>query len=102
MMGEKIEIEAMVHPRDGSVTFLGQAGLWLDEIEFSSQTDRIARGRYRITLETVEELRPCPFCGGMAEVYDWYAVECSSCFAKGESFGCKESACDAWNQRCGQ
>lgn len=50
------------------------------------------------------ELKPCPFCGGKAEVEEnegypeW--IYCTSCGAKvrGKSYGIKDST-DAWNRR---
>lgn len=69
-----------------------------------------------------DELKPCPFCGGEAEI-SWYArvsssdaagyfVECISCSASGEGFDIqgempdrieytKSKAISAWNTRSG-
>lgn len=49
-------------------------------------------------------LKPCPFCGGVAEIRDAafkrvFWVECSECGANTSAFGnCKEAA-DMWNKR---
>lgn len=60
------------------------------------------------------ELKPCPFCGGEAEVIphkffseklklwkvDSYGVECKNCHTSGYQFwGCEEQAVNAWNRR---
>lgn len=64
----------------------------------------------------MEELKPCPFCGGKAEYYceehDWSDwgyistakyydayVECEKCGARTELFDTKQEAIDAWNKR---
>lgn len=51
------------------------------------------------------ELKPCPFCGGKAELYAskvadglrW--VTCTECYASGEPCDDTESAIRAWNRR---
>ena len=50
------------------------------------------------------ELKPCPFCGGVAEIsllFGRYGVACSSC--QGAIIPCpyqsKEEAIEAWNRR---
>lgn len=63
------------------------------------------------------ELKPCPFCGGEAEVVphkfwsdvlkDWkidsYGIECKNCHTSGYQFwGCEEHAIKAWNRRMGE
>ena len=60
------------------------------------------------------ELKPCPFCGGEAEVVphkvfskaleawkvDCYRVECKNCHASSYQFwGTEEQAVNAWNRR---
>ena len=60
------------------------------------------------------ELKPCPFCGGEAEIVPhrffseklkaWktesYGVECKNCHTSGYQFwGCEEHAIKAWNRR---
>ncbi len=52
------------------------------------------------------ELKPCPFCGGLAEVYEdevWYwewKVECKNDIRhRLEYFDTKEEAIEAWNKR---
>lgn len=62
----------------------------------------------------MDKLKPCPFCGGEAEVIphkffcsdlnDWktesYGVACKSCNTYGyQFFGCKRHAIKAWNRR---
>ena len=49
------------------------------------------------------ELKPCPFCGGEAEVYaqafNKYSVICSNCYCVKGSYGTKEKAIEEWNRR---
>lgn len=55
----------------------------------------------------MEELRPCPFCGGEAELYEdagGYSVDCTVCGAGTSYFGkglpdAKSVAVAAWNRR---
>lgn len=62
----------------------------------------------------MDKLKPCPFCGGEAEVIshrffsealnDWktesYGVACKSCNTSGyQFFGCEIHAIKAWNRR---
>ena len=62
-------------------------------------------------------LKPCPFCGGEAEIVphrffseklkEWktesYGVECTNCHTSGYQFwGCERHAIDAWNRRAGE
>ena len=67
-----------------------------------------------------ETLKPCPFCGGEADLwakpgsYGWFTVcQCSVCSASGKTFSlgqeCDDNwentkaakrAVDAWNRRC--
>lgn len=62
-------------------------------------------------MET-NELRPCPFCGGWAELViesdedgdEYYCVECQECFASTDGhFTCeansKKRSIDRWNRR---
>lgn len=53
-----------------------------------------------------EELKPCPFCGGEAEIVedrlygeDYYAGRCRSCAATSIFEFTKEEAIAAWNRR---
>ena len=60
----------------------------------------------------MSELKPCPFCGGMARVIEHtfyetsdftshsYGVECCDCFTKSFQFyKTEEKAINAWNRR---
>jgi len=55
----------------------------------------------------IEELKPCPFCGGVAEIQDEttgirttiYFVECLNCVAGTQWEYKKENAIKAWNTR---
>lgn len=56
----------------------------------------------------MSELKPCPFCGGKAELDSEYhkvscALEWGSCSVMPETWGCDtdEEAIEAWNRRVG-
>ena len=62
----------------------------------------------------MEKLKPCPFCGGFAEVHCWHRpqcmakdeiraeVQCNYCFATVGTYYTKEEAIEAWNRRTEQ
>ncbi|MCH5205682.1 MAG: Lar family restriction alleviation protein [Oscillospiraceae bacterium] len=48
------------------------------------------------------KLKPCPFCGGRAELDEIgliYRVICMRCLSKSSSCGYRRDAIDAWNTR---
>ena len=49
----------------------------------------------------MEELKPCPFCGGEAEDFgvDVFWVTCKNCHIGTESFDTLQEAIEAWNRR---
>ena len=52
-----------------------------------------------------EQLRPCPFCGGEANIYQmhfWgttYTCECSNCGIETKPMDTEAEAIEAWNRR---
>ena len=50
-----------------------------------------------------EKLKPCPFCGCLAKVYQtqdgYWQVECTVCYARGWRHKIKEMAIEKWNWR---
>lgn len=48
-----------------------------------------------------DELKPCPFCGGLPEVTgsDLWQVECQACYVAFRGFYTREDAVEAWNAR---
>ena len=53
----------------------------------------------------MEELKPCPFCGGKATAYICgriFVVECESCGTSSDGFDSKKEAVEAWNRRTEQ
>ena len=57
----------------------------------------------------MEELKPCPFCGGIADIAEiadetngniWYMPVCTSCDCKLDNgWATTEKAIEAWNRR---
>lgn len=54
----------------------------------------------------MNELDPCPFCGGKAEIrisqqscYDFYRIECGNCRGMIWGYQDKQSSINNWNQR---
>lgn len=55
-------------------------------------------------LQGTEELRPCPFCGGIGQLwivasYTHWMVECGKCEAHAEVHKERAAAIAAWNKR---
>lgn len=51
-----------------------------------------------------DKLKPCPFCGGKAKLfedkdYQIYSVTCTECDAGTNAYGIEQDAIDAWNGR---
>lgn len=51
----------------------------------------------------INELKPCPFCGGGTHYYAPapidHHIQCEKCFAETGGFSSKEEAIQAWNTR---
>lgn len=49
----------------------------------------------------MDELKPCPFCGGKAHVVDGidYWILCEDCHCRTGFFDRAEDAAEAWNRR---
>lgn len=47
------------------------------------------------------ELKPCPFCGGNAEMksYTMFWVVCDDCLSETTVYSTEEEAIEAWNRR---
>ncbi|MDR1465425.1 MAG: Lar family restriction alleviation protein [Oscillospiraceae bacterium] len=48
------------------------------------------------------QLKPCPFCGGIADIWqgcDYHYVMCRRCKSKTADFEKDDEAVDAWNKR---
>ena len=71
------------------------------EIEHKKGKENI-RKTIEMISDKKKELKPCPFCGGEAEV-DYRlgvcSVFCKGCGARVSSFGDVNPAVDAWNTR---
>ena len=51
----------------------------------------------------MSELKPCPFCGGEAELHGfhdlYWVVECVRCYASANDCDTEQDAIEAWNTR---
>ena len=51
----------------------------------------------------MNEIKPCPFCGGKAELfhsYDgYYCVQCTVCYCSTLNFRKEQTAINFWNRR---
>ena len=78
----------------------------IERLEKRSITKAISAASAELICEvkTMAELKPCPFCGGKAEIlsgYGKYTVQCGSggCMANISWCTNKDSAIKAWNRR---
>ena len=58
----------------------------------------------KVEVDMINELKPCPFCGGKAEIKtaaskicSW--VKCTVCGSEGPAYGDKGRAKEEWNRR---
>lgn len=73
----------------------------------SERTSRHALGYGTRPLEGTEELKRCPFCGGIGQLwivcsYTHWMVECGRCKAHAEIHKKRADAIAAWNKRAGE
>lgn len=67
------------------------------------------------TVTAMDELKPCPFCGGEEIVIrpvhgyfpksahrTYYYIQCRNCFARSGDLWRKSKAIEAWNRRAGE
>lgn len=77
----------------------------MSDVERAAAEQRAQYPDWLRELVASHECRPCPFCGGKAqmchEVETWkpYSVNCLSCGAVGASDHAPAAACDQWNTR---
>jgi len=91
-----------------------------EKIEFESRIYQLSQTRgiplpseigefhqtYRVVLEPVEDLKPCPWCGGEAVIAQMaerdFFGRCLDCRARHpEVMETRQAAIRAWNQRAG-
>ena len=49
-----------------------------------------------------KDMKPCPFCGGKAEIYsdeEWFYVRCADCWAQTDGYDTEITARTEWNMR---
>lgn len=112
-MGEKIEFTAWVVSIDSGQSLVGpKLCLRLTGETPKNLMDVLeSTGAYHVILEPLEpKLKPCPFCGGKAELLDGreisgldpgFWVTCSQCGAEGPEYDSngRQHAINAWNRR---
>lgn len=57
-------------------------------------------------MNTNEQLKPCPFCGGKPKIYTFaneeYYVKCDGCYARTDLYDSENCAKKAWNRRANE
>lgn len=114
-MAEKIEFTGHLYKKTWEHDTNGLMGITL-RLETRGTTPLyLPDGEYRITLDPVEpEVKPCPFCGGDAEIVGsvdcnlhcvgepFYSVHCTACGVVMANHTTRSGAVNAWNRRGGR
>ena len=106
-----ITVKALIlaHASDNDIHELSKGNRPLDDISLSEAIDYASSCNEKLQwlvdqgfVEVVEEaLKPCPFCGGEAEMesHNEYWAVCNDCEGSTDMYLTKQEAIEAWNKR---